>query len=528
LTGASGFVGRNLLEDLKEDYRIFAIARRSQQECNVPVHPNIAWIRADISDKASITRALREIQTAGSADYFLHLAAFYEFAGEEHPEYYSTNVLGTSYILELSAKLNLKLFIFSSSLAACSFPSEGNSVDESSPADGNHIYARSKHKGEELVRTYAINHRACIIRFGAIYSDWCEYPPLYVLLDKWLGLSWQRRLLAGRGQSAIPYIHIRDIISFYHILLQNSHKIQSGQIFLASTAGATTHERLFQQATRTFFGKEHTPVHIPRFIAAFGLFIMDFFGKLINKRPFLRPWMYHYIDKKLTAQNSATCRSLGWSPNPRHLIEARIPFLVERMKSEPYVWQMKNMVAMRRVAARPDFSIYTTLSEAEDEIIERFIGRTQTLLNTDGYPGLQSKNPSELLWFYKLLFRLVLTSIHTNNKLLIQNYFEISGISRLEAGFSSEELVTLLRSLNDVIIGYLDHNKNVQPFRHRFHEYVSMPIIFGIDEIEHQNTIFEQHRSTRESAIETEIKASGGNNRKLLEETIWNCLVHRR
>jgi NADP-dependent 3-hydroxy acid dehydrogenase YdfG len=57
ITGASGFVGRNLLDDLKNDHRIFAIARRSQEECNAPIHPNIAWIRADISEPAHMSRA---------------------------------------------------------------------------------------------------------------------------------------------------------------------------------------------------------------------------------------------------------------------------------------------------------------------------------------------------------------------------------------------------------------------------------------------------------------------------------------
>ncbi len=69
ITGASGFVGRNLLDDMKNDYRIFAIARRSQQECNAPIHPNIAWIRADISEPNHMSRAFREITSAGGADF---------------------------------------------------------------------------------------------------------------------------------------------------------------------------------------------------------------------------------------------------------------------------------------------------------------------------------------------------------------------------------------------------------------------------------------------------------------------------
>ena len=246
------------------------------------------------------------------------------------------------------------------------------------------------------------------------------------------------------------------------------------------------------------------------------------------ERPFERPWMRRYIDLELTVNNSLTCNNLGWSPNPRYLIEARMPFLVERMKSEPYAWQIRNMVAMRRVASRPDFHIYTTLSEAENEIIERIIERIEKLPNLHEYPSLSRKDPSDLLWFYKLIFRLILTSIHTNNKLLIQNYFEISGISRFEAGFSSAELITLLHSFKDIITDYLNQSAKVRVFHHLFYDYVSMPIAFGIDEVEYQYTLFEQRGSTRKSITNIDVSSVAPSARELLEETIWNCLVHRK
>ena len=40
MTGASGFIGGNLLEILKENYRIFAMARRSRKEAGIPFHKN--------------------------------------------------------------------------------------------------------------------------------------------------------------------------------------------------------------------------------------------------------------------------------------------------------------------------------------------------------------------------------------------------------------------------------------------------------------------------------------------------------
>ena len=102
VTGASGFVGRHLLEDLKDEYRIFAIARRSQRECGAPVHPNIAWMQVDIGDIDDLARTFREIASAGGARVLLHLAAYYDYAGEHRPEYRRTNVEGTKNVLELA------------------------------------------------------------------------------------------------------------------------------------------------------------------------------------------------------------------------------------------------------------------------------------------------------------------------------------------------------------------------------------------------------------------------------------------
>lgn len=48
ITGASGFLGRHLLAVMKDRYRIYALARRSQRRVRAPVHPNISWHQADI------------------------------------------------------------------------------------------------------------------------------------------------------------------------------------------------------------------------------------------------------------------------------------------------------------------------------------------------------------------------------------------------------------------------------------------------------------------------------------------------
>jgi len=115
LTGASGFVGRHLLDEFKEERRIFAIARRSQRQSGAAVHPNIAWMRVDIADRDGLGRAFREIRTAGGARVLVHLAAYYDFTGDAHPAYQRTNVEGTRLVLEGARQIGVSDLVFASS-----------------------------------------------------------------------------------------------------------------------------------------------------------------------------------------------------------------------------------------------------------------------------------------------------------------------------------------------------------------------------------------------------------------------------
>ena len=85
---------------------------------------------------------------------------------------------------------------------------------------------------------------SCIVRFAAVYSDWCEYPPLYMFLSTWLSRSLRRNFLAGKGHSAVPYIHIRDIITFFRQLITNYNKLKPAQVIIASPGGSTPIARI--------------------------------------------------------------------------------------------------------------------------------------------------------------------------------------------------------------------------------------------------------------------------------------------
>jgi nucleoside-diphosphate-sugar epimerase len=526
LTGASGFVGRHLLEELKGDYRIFALARRSQHDCGAPIHPNIAWMRVDIADQPGLARAFREITTAGGAQVLVHLAAYYDFTGNDNPEYRRTNVEGTRNVLEAAARSRIGGFVFGSSVAACAFPRASGPVNEATPPDGAHVYAWSKREGERIVAEFSWSLPTRIARFGAIYSDWCEYPPLYVFLRTWLSPSWRSRVLAGRGEMAIPYIHIRDLVAFFRRLLALPCEPGPTEVLVASTAGSTSLSRLFALATQSYFGSARMPLRVPAPLAALGLVGFDLVGRLVRRPPFERPWMRHYVDKRLEVDNARTRERLGWTPNPRFQIERRLPFLIERLKSEPFEWLARNTALLTREPLRPDLRIYHALLDAEDQVTAAVAARLAAPPEAD-WSGLRRMDPAEREWYVRLLYRLLLNSVQNSNRMLLLNYLAMTAGRRFELGFTGDELGLLLDLVGQEIRGALSRRRELAGFERQVHERVTVPLELGKDEI------LDQYERFGRGSVEpvptdrdTDLSAPGGE--ELLAETIWQCLVQRR
>jgi len=520
LTGASGFVGRHLLDEFKEERRIFAIARRSQRQSGAAVHPNIAWMRVDVGDREGLTRAFREIATAGGASQLVHLAAYYDFTGDAHPAYERTNVEGTRLVLEGARQIGVSDLVFASSVAACGFPRPEGAVTEATPPDGKHLYARSKCLGERVVRESVAPH-AVIARFGAIYSDWCEYPPLYVFLSTWLGRSWRRAILAGRGQTGIPYVHVRDVVAFFRRLLPRLPELDHGEVLVASSTGDTTHRELFSLATRAFFGEVRHSIHMPAPLCLAGVRLQDGLGRLVGRRPFERPWMIRYVDQRLRVDNARTQARLGWTPSRRYRVERRLPFMVEHMRAEPYLWFARNQALLHRQPPPPDLLIYEALAAVEDQVVRTLLG--EVLVGSPGQFGtLHRLDSLELEWQLRLLYRLLLTSVQTANRMLLLDYVAVTCPNRFAAGDSPEDLQLLLERLSALTRQALLRREDLRPLRMELHNRIAVPIGFAVDEVREQA---ERYREAAVPAVTATAEARQA--REALEDTIWQCLVTR-
>ena len=184
VTGASGFVGRRVVERLATaDTEVVAIAR-SEAPPGLPA--NVRWVRADLLEPSGYSAAL------SGADVVIHLAAV---TGKAWPHQYKrNNVEATEVLLGACERAGVRRFVFASSIAA-KFGDRRF-----------YPYAASKVAAEEAVRASSLE--TTIIRPTMIFGAGSPVEA---------GLARLARLpivpIFGDGRTRVAPIHVADVVA---------------------------------------------------------------------------------------------------------------------------------------------------------------------------------------------------------------------------------------------------------------------------------------------------------------------------
>jgi len=325
-----------------------------------------------------------------------------------------------------------------------------------------------------------------IVRFAAMFSDWCEYPPLYHFLATWLSRRWNANLLGGRGRSAVPYLHVRDAALFLRAVVDRRDEIEHGEVLQASPDGAVSHRELYEAATREFFDSRgyRRPRSVPRPLCRPGMWMLDRLGRAIGERPFERPWMADYVDLALTVDASRTRRRLGWEPRSRLEILSRMPFLIENFRTDPVEWERRNRQVMELRRIHPNLRLYQLLQDHSEEIVERFAELLAIPEAQQWMPHYQELPDDERLWNHRLIMRNLLHSVRTRRKGLFMAYCRDLAERRAALGFQAAEVIYALDAMHRACHEILCGVSREQALDQDLHDAVIKTIRFGIDQVE--------------------------------------------
>ena len=232
VTGATGFVGQHLIKRLKLDgCNIKVISRRPVLGVEVII---CDFLKDDIPENA-----LKDI------DIVFHLAGYaHDLKNEPEIEetYQKINVNVTVDLLSLSAKHDVKKFIFVSSVKAGGISRQGKCVTEKSLSEPDGVYGKTKREAElkvlEAGRKFDIH--VSILRPALIYGP--KVKGNLHLMMQGIKKGWFPPLPEIGNRRSM--IHVDDIVRA--LLFLTNNKKSNGEVFIATDGRVYSSRNIYE------------------------------------------------------------------------------------------------------------------------------------------------------------------------------------------------------------------------------------------------------------------------------------------
>jgi len=231
ITGATGFIGKNLVQGLfnKGGHTLFCFVRNPQKAKALEPF-GVKLIYGDITDKASLDKFLDY-----QIDVIFHNAACVE---SKNPKFlHRANVLGSENVCELALSLGVRKVIYTSSVAVVS----GNSqtpLTEGLAFKATNIYGQSKIEAEKVILEYRKKGlNIVIVRPPMVYGE--DEPHMM----KFLFFITKYRLfpLIDKGKAKLHLGYVKNVAEAMIFLLDKKEALE-GSFFVGDEEALTARE----------------------------------------------------------------------------------------------------------------------------------------------------------------------------------------------------------------------------------------------------------------------------------------------
>jgi nucleoside-diphosphate-sugar epimerase len=207
ITGATGFLGKNLVPVLAKYSKLRILARRTSNIQFFNGKPNIEIVFGDIEKNVGIVDGLKNI------DMVIHAAA--RTMGKNYLEYHQTNVLGTLNIVRSMEQEKVKKILLLSSHAACGPSPDKRPLSELARPQPISSYGRTKLAAENIVTGSALNY--VILRPVSVFGPYDMDVLRYVRFIT-QGIS----PVSGCGEKHLNLIYVEDLVQAIVKIVRNS------------------------------------------------------------------------------------------------------------------------------------------------------------------------------------------------------------------------------------------------------------------------------------------------------------------
>jgi nucleoside-diphosphate-sugar epimerase len=345
ITGASGNLGRSLAAILAPDYRIVGLDIAAS-DADYPI------LTVDLSDDSSVTRAMEEVraQYGSTLASVVHLAAYFDFTGEEDPRYQSVNVEGTRRLLQGLQRFEVEQFLYASTMLVHAPGRPGEVIDENQPIGPRWAYPQSKARAEATIAEHHGRIPVVILRLAGVYDERSMVPTMAQQMARLYEKNFESYLYSGTVQAGQSALHRDDMLDALKRAVDRRAALASGTAILIGEPQAMSYEAIQDELGYLFHGAEDWPtLRVPKAIAAAGAWAQEKIEPLVpdvidrGETPFIKPFMVRMADDHYALDTKRALELLDW--RPRHRLKDDLPKMAAVLKADPAAWYQANKIS---------------------------------------------------------------------------------------------------------------------------------------------------------------------------------------
>lgn len=319
VTGATGFVGNNLVRELvRQGESVRILVRPSSQLRGLADLP-IEMAKGDLMDLASLQQAMKGCRQV------YHVASSIDLSPFKREQLYRVNVTGTKNVMCAAGEVSVDRLVYTSSAVTLGCGTTMMPISETSEYNLgwlNNPYIDSKKKAEELVLDFiGQGVPAVIINPGYIFGQWDFNPKLNKLL-----------ILAARGKlnfyfgGGLSVVDVADVVQG-HLLAMKKGRV--GERYIISNSNLT-YKDFFSQINQQI-GQPAPVIKFPTSLMIAMGRIAEFYGQLTHQEVSISSALsrlynhYHYMSSE------KAIKELGYKPQA-----------IEKSLAEAFSWLAKH------------------------------------------------------------------------------------------------------------------------------------------------------------------------------------------
>ncbi len=301
VTGATGFLGSHIAERIARDGHSVRVLVRRTSDRSFLQGIEVEEALGDVTQPETLPAAVEGV------DAVIHAAGLTK--ARSAAEFDEVNAQGTANLLSaLKSTDSMGRFVYVSSLAAHGPSEDGRPRDPDTPATPITAYGRSKLKGEEMVRSWAVEGRsAVIIRPPVIYG-----PRDRQLLPFFNLARWRLAPLLSGGKNSISCVYVEDAARAT-ALAATSNGAESATYAVDDGSVYTWRDLL--SAVEGAIGKRALRIPSPAWAYAAAATVSEAYGRLRRKAVSLsHDKVLEMRQRYWVCSHEEISRDLGWEP----------------------------------------------------------------------------------------------------------------------------------------------------------------------------------------------------------------------